>query len=87
MAKQILAWQCRYCGAIKKTETIALRHELACLSNKDAHNCMLCEYQPSRSHECSKRGCMCSKAVSANCTFFKRRSLKLSHGYGGDEVE
>jgi len=69
MAKRILAWECRYCGKIKKTEIICLRHEKACLSNPDAHNCLMCGHHTGRI--CDKRGCMCSTAVSAKCEHFR----------------
>lgn len=75
MAVRTLAYECRYCGTLKKTRKLCERHELACLKNPDARNCTLCEHidkheKPAR---CGVSGKMCSSAVSAQCTTFKRR--------------
>ena len=84
MARRILAWQCRYCGVIKKSETICERHERTCLKNPDARNCIVCEHsfkptveflfdeEPACSLMCHK-GKVCSRATSAKCEYFKRR--------------
>lgn len=45
MARKVFAWQCRYCGALKKNEKIAIRHENSCLKNPDAKNCLLCVHK------------------------------------------
>lgn len=82
MPRQILAWQCKYCGAVKKTEKIASRHEKSCTSNPEARNCLLCEHSykpeadannPNPKLRCAVRNCDCSRAVSAECPVFKRR--------------
>jgi hypothetical protein len=86
MPKQVLAWQCRYCGSLKKTEKIAVRHEKSCTQNPNPRNCILCQYSYKEKIEddfligygkliCSKRGCDCSKAVSADCPVFKRKEF------------
>lgn len=76
MARRVLAWQCKYCGEIKKSETIAVRHELTCVKNPDARNCMVCAYsvgsENTRELLCQK-GKTCSRAVSAKCEHFKRK--------------
>ncbi len=76
MARRVLAWECKYCGAIKKSETIALRHELTCIKNPDARNCIVCAYsigsETTRKLLCLK-GKTCSRAVSAKCEYFRRK--------------
>lgn len=78
MARRILAWECKYCGAIKKSETICDRHERTCLQNPDARNCIVCQYsyksgtESSSSLMCSK-GKICSRATSAKCEHFRRK--------------
>ncbi len=76
MARRIIAWECKYCGEIKKSEKIALRHEASCLKNPDAKNCTLCvnsEKQEGRLI-CVKHGQYCSRAISAYCDDFVRRT-------------
>lgn len=76
MPRRILAWECRYCGAIKKSETICNRHEITCLSNPDARNCIVCKHShtpaPVGPLKCRK-GKICSRATSAKCEHFERR--------------
>ena len=76
MARRVLAYECRYCGDIKKTENICLRHEKTCLKNPDARNCIVCAYSIQQSGArkllCQK-GKICSQAVSANCEHFTRK--------------
>jgi len=77
MAKQVLAWKCRYCGVIKKSETIATRHERSCLNNPEAKNCIVCVesytgYGGNNVLTCTARRCDCSRAISANCDKFQR---------------
>lgn len=83
MARRILAWECRHCGAIKKSETICNRHEQTCLQNPDARNCILCKHsykpvvdfppdEPTPSLMC-KKGKTCSRATSAKCEYFGRK--------------
>lgn len=96
MARRVLAWECRYCGALKKNENICVRHELSCLENPEAKNCYFCIHslksklnfdlrpepgleniQITKTKEvfhCSKRDCACSRAISANCEYFKRKN-------------
>lgn len=77
MARQVLAWQCKFCGTIKKTEAVCLRHEKACTDNPDAKNCMFCKYSYKDTDDnvlkCNKRKIQCTRAVSANCEYFKRK--------------
>lgn len=83
MARRVLAWECRYCGQIKKTENICMRHEKTCLKNNDAHNCILCERSYYSSLDDDKlvgtrlmcqEGKKCSQATSADCKYFKRKN-------------
>lgn len=80
MARRVLAWECRYCGDIKKTENICLRHEKTCLKNPDAQNCIVCEHSiPSENStlRCLK-GKKCSRATSAKCEYFTKRQTTSS---------
>lgn len=80
MATRTLAYECRYCGALKKTKATCERHELACLKNPEAKNCTVCEH----AHKSTAKGrliCaishkLCSTAVSARCNMFKRRDTQ-----------
>lgn len=77
MARRILAWECRYCGAIKKTENICLRHEKTCMKNPDARNCILCKHssnKPGTRELLCQKGKKCSQATSANCEHFTRKN-------------
>lgn len=76
MARRVLAYECRYCGAIKKTENICLRHEKACMKNPDARNCILCQhsFKESSTLMCGK-GKVCSQAVSVKCEHFARKNV------------
>lgn len=82
MARQILAWQCRYCGDVKKTRKIAERHEKTCLKNPEAKNCVLCIHSMNDPYTntlvCSVRKLNCSRAVSADCDQFQ--TLETSVG-------
>lgn len=89
MARRVFAWQCQYCGTLKRTELIAKRHEAACLHNPDAKNCILCVHSNKEKIEedyemftvtkrvlrCSKRRINCSTAVSVKCEHFKNQYL------------
>lgn len=90
MARRVFAWKCQYCGALKEKELIAKRHEIACLHNPNARNCILCvnAYQAFESElenysnrlsrkqlRCSKRRINCSTAVSVRCEHFKNKYL------------
>ena len=85
MPKQVLAWKCRYCGVLKKTETIADRHEKSCLQNPGAKNCIICVHSTNELGEfgephalvCHIKGCGCSRAVSANCDDFKKKTSSV----------
>lgn len=73
MARRILAWECKYCGAIKKSETICERHEKTCLKNPDARNCIVCKHSYNRDVKISCcKGKVCSRATSAKCEYFER---------------
>lgn len=75
MATRTLAYECKYCGALKRTKVICERHELTCFQNPDAKNCVLCQHMRQSYHGrvCSVTGKRCSVAVSANCEHFARR--------------
>lgn len=75
MARRVLAWECKYCGALKKSEKICKRHEIGCNKNPDRKNCLDCIHKCG--NECSKRKIMCSKAVSAYCTDYEKDLFML----------
>jgi hypothetical protein len=80
MARRVLAWECRYCGTIKKTENICVRHEKTCMKNPDARNCILCQHSITNSGTrdlVCKKGKKCSQATSANCEYFGRKDGKV----------
>lgn len=78
MARRVLAWECKYCGAIKKTENVCLRHETACLKNPNSRNCLRCLHSytnlSSNKVDC-KKGKKCSQAVSAICEYFEEKHV------------
>ena len=76
MAIRILAYECKYCGTIKKTKYACEKHESACFSNPDARNCLLCKHMRGGKSErvCAVSGKRCSTAVSAFCNDFVRSS-------------
>ena len=76
MATRTLAYECKYCGALKKTKNVCERHELTCFENPEAKNCILCEHMmrsTTRGRVCTVTGKRCSVAVSASCEHFARR--------------
>ena len=84
MARRILAYECQYCGAIKRNKKIAERHEITCMSNPEAKNCILCIHRRRIPVDldgggelvCNRRQITCSRAVSAKCEHFStERSL------------
>ena len=78
MARRVLAYECRHCGAIKKTEKICLRHEKACLKNPESRNCILCQHSIPNSGSSKllcQKGKACSQAISANCEHFVRKNV------------
>lgn len=77
MATRTLAYECKYCGALKRTKNVCERHELTCFQNPDAQNCMLCKHKEDspKGRVCAVTGKRCSVAVSANCEHFTRRII------------
>ena len=75
MATRTLAYECKFCGALKRTKNVCERHELTCFQNPDAKNCMLCQHmkQTAQGRMCAVNGKRCSVAVSATCESFARR--------------
>lgn len=75
MATRTLAYECKYCGALKRTKNVCERHELTCFQNPDAKNCVLCQHmvQGKGGRVCGVTGKRCSVAISANCEDFARR--------------
>lgn len=75
MATRTLAYECKYCGELKRSKTICERHELTCFQNPEAKNCVLCEHKVDspKGRVCSLTGKRCSVAVSASCGQFVRR--------------
>ena len=78
MATRTLAYECKYCGALKRTKNVCERHELTCFQNPDAKNCVLCEHMRTGDNGkvCSVTGKRCSVAVSANCEHFVSRRVE-----------
>ncbi len=76
MATRTLAYECKYCGTLKRTKNVCERHELTCFQNPDAKNCILCQHKKDSSsgRVCAITGKRCSVAVSANCEHFIRRT-------------
>lgn len=74
MATRTLAYECKYCGALKKTKHVCERHELTCFQNPDAKNCMLCIHKTEgpKGRVCAVTGKRCSVAISATCEHFAR---------------
>ena len=75
MATRTLAYECKYCGALKRTKNVCERHELTCFQNPDAKNCILCNNrtQVNGISVCRVTHKRCSVAVSATCDHFDRR--------------
>lgn len=76
MATRTLAYECKYCGALKRTKNVCERHELTCFQNPDAKNCLLCQHMTKglrKDRVCAVTGKRCSVAISANCEDFARR--------------
>lgn len=75
MAVRTHAYECNYCGALKRTKVICERHELTCFNNPEAKNCLLCIHitKTSGDRACGVTGKRCSVAISATCEHFVRR--------------
>ena len=75
MATRTLAYECMYCGTLKKSKNICERHEKTCLSNPEAKNCVRCvnSINSEKGLVCKGTGKRCSVAVSAACKLFTRR--------------
>lgn len=76
MATRTLAYECMYCGALKRSRNICERHELTCFQNPNAKNCILCSnrVEVNGCHVCGVTAKRCSVAVSATCEHFVRRT-------------
>ena len=75
MATRTLAYECKYCGTLKRTKNVCERHELSCLKNPDAKNCIYCEHMKSVEgiKVCAVNGKKCSVAVSSSCTRYSKK--------------
>ena len=75
MSTRILAYECDYCGALKKTKALIKRHEIACKQNPKCKNCLVCTHidRSGEKPRCGLSGKLCSIAVSARCNDFNRR--------------
>lgn len=75
MATRTLAYECKFCGALKRSKGICERHELTCFQNPDAKNCLLCAHKVDsiNGRFCAATGKRCSVAVSASCRLFVGR--------------
>lgn len=88
MARRVLAYECQYCGAIKKSKNIATRHEESCKQNPNARNCMFCVHHTKLEEcvpgggrlWCPLRSMACSSAVGAKCPHFKRTEEVKDNG-------
>lgn len=69
--KPIVAYQCDYCGTIKRTKKVMQNHELTCMKNPNAINCLKCVN--AKDGKCVITSKKCSKAVSAICGKFKSK--------------
>lgn len=82
MSKRIVAYQCEYCGAIKRTQTIIERHEKACIKNPRAKNCLFCKHSEltfdgtKNIRFCKLTGSESRKDISANCNNFERKKIE-----------
>ena len=80
MARHVLAWQCEYCGALKKSHYIAQRHEKSCIKNPNAKNCLICIHSYRDEGEVDSTGyllcgvddMLCNRARSAICDDFEK---------------
>ena len=75
MATRTLAYECKYCGALKRTKNVCERHEMTCFENPEAKNCLLCSNMTYRGKGriCGVTSKRCSVAVSATCKDFVRK--------------
>lgn len=75
MATRTLAYECMYCGTLKRSKNICERHEKTCLSNPEAKNCIRCIHSGKSENGlmCKINNKRCSVAVSADCENFTRR--------------
>lgn len=75
MATRTLAYECQYCGALKRTKAVCERHEVTCFNNPNAKNCILCKHMVNveSGRVCGVTGKRCSVAISATCDSFVRR--------------
>lgn len=75
MPNKVLAYECKHCGILKRSLKVCERHELACLQNPDARNCVRCAHMVERNgtRVCAERLLKCSVAVSAHCKLFQER--------------
>ena len=76
MATRTLAYECKYCGTLKKNKNICERHELTCFENPEAKNCVLCQHMTTLNggRVCAVSGKRCSVAVSASCQDFCKKA-------------
>lgn len=83
MPNKVLAYQCKFCGALKRSFGICQRHEYSCLQNPNARNCLLCEHMvvENREARCSVKNKKCTSAVSGHCDSFVRME---GHKHGKD---
>lgn len=69
--KPIVAYECEYCGTIKRTKKVMQNHERTCMKNPNAINCLKC--RNAQGGKCTVTGKKCSKAVSAMCNNFQSK--------------
>ena len=76
MATRTLAYECKYCGALKRTRNVCERHETTCFQNPDAKNCLWCVNMSEgvKGRVCKVTHKRCSVAISATCEHFLRRA-------------
>lgn len=84
MAKRVLSYECEWCGEIKKTKHICVRHEKACLRNPDLRNCAACQHSRFIDGRNYKMRCAvdqknCTKLRALTCENFRRDDEKTQY--------
>lgn len=89
MATKVLAYECKHCGALKRTKKLCERHELSCLHNPEARNCVRCANMVWQGNKriCAEKLIQCNAASSAHCDkFIKKEDIKYEAWNRGSSV-
>ncbi len=81
MARMVMAYECQYCRALKRTKNLCIRHEQACKQNPDSKNCSFCIHSKLYDKPmpgggrlwCEKRQIPATSAVGPRCENFTRK--------------